>query len=134
MSQNKLTGIVKEVLSDGRYRVVLDIEHDCKGCEMASMCGQNGCEKIMHSDIEVHVGDRVRFAIEPSVRLKAEFLVYGLPVLALVGGAGLAINLFHSVLLQVLCAFAGFTLACLFVWAVTRSKQHEFMAKITKIL
>jgi len=84
------TGVVKGV--QGRMALVLTgMEPACEGCKARGACtslggGGANAEVRARNTVGAEVGDVVTISIRGSSLLKASFLVYMLPILAMVGG------------------------------------------------
>lgn len=82
-------GIVIQTF-DNRAKVKTIRSSSCEGCASASFCHpEKGTEMIMEvvNNIHAKVGERVKIGIKPGVYLKASFLLYILPIIAMIIGA-----------------------------------------------
>ena len=87
----KEEGIVVET-SDGLARVETQRTSSCGGCGAKSFCKPGSGNSIIVealNPIHARTGERVRFEITGRVLLQSSFILYILPVLFLVIGAGL---------------------------------------------
>ena len=135
------TGVVKAV--QGRMAlVVTGLESACESCKAKDACtslggGGANAELRARNTIGAETGDVVTIGIRSSSVLKASFLVYMLPILAMVGGIVLGhllsrlISVDENVLVGVfgLLAFSG-----AFVWLKKNgdkfSNKQEFIPEI----
>ena len=88
--------------------VVVKIENDqvwvkagqnntCGGCQQKTSCATNALGSVLKkksmpvdSDIQLKTGDEVMVAIDENLLLRASFLLYLVPLIALFTGAGIA--------------------------------------------
>ena len=135
------TGVVKAV--QGRMAIVVTrLEAECESCKAKDACtslggGGANAEVRARNTVGAEPGDVVTIGIRGSSVLKASFLLYMLPILALIGG--IALGHFLSRLTSVdknvivgvsgLIAFSG-----TFVWlkksADKFSKKQDFIPEI----
>ena len=133
------TAVVKAV--EGRMALVTTrLEPQCEKCKARAVCFAHGgvnLEVRARNSAKAEVGDVVTIGISSSSFIKASFLVYMLPILAMVGG--IVLGHFLSGLLSVdenlvvgLLAFLG--LAGAFVWLKKNgdklSRKPEFIPEI----
>jgi sigma-E factor negative regulatory protein RseC len=95
----------------------------CGGCQQKASCTTNAIGSVLKkksvpvdSDIQLKVGDEVMVAIDENLLLRASLLVYLLPLIALISGAGIADWLLaddtpHAELWTVGSAVMGFLLS-----------------------
>ncbi len=78
-------GIVKK-FEKGLATVVMDVQGGCSSCGMHGVCGtHNNCvEHIIHTDIDLQVGDKVIVYIDPSKRIYSALLLFIFPIVNLV--------------------------------------------------
>jgi len=135
------TGVVKAV--QGRMALVVTrLEPECEGCKARDACislggGGANAEVRARNTVGAEAGDVVTISIMSSSMLKASFLVYMLPILAMVGGIVLGhllssvISVNKNVLVGLfgLLAFSG-----AFVWLKKQgdklSNKKEFIPEI----
>ncbi|MDI3503982.1 MAG: sigma-E factor negative regulatory protein RseC [Candidatus Cloacimonadota bacterium] len=88
----------------------------CKGCAMRGFCFSKSSPAVFHlpSELELHAGDKVELNISAQGRILASLLIFGLPVIALIGGFLLA-NQFVSELSSIILAFIAMALSFLVV-------------------
>ena len=96
------TGIIQSLVSDDRgIRAVVevDVSTACPRCAAGKGCGAGllaggGRSKRVEASFNVKMilaeGDHVEIALTPSNLLRASLIVYGLPMLGAIAGAGLA--------------------------------------------
>lgn len=91
-------------ITQGQIWVVGIANNGCAACMQKSSCGTAALNTVLKkkpvavdSDLEVQVGDTVIVAIDESVLLRSAFVMYLLPVLALLIGAGIADKMFSHV-------------------------------------
>lgn len=135
------TGIVRGI--EGRMALVVTrMEPACQGCKARDACSVTGggganVEVRARNTVGAEVGDVVTISIKGSSLLKVSFLVYMVPILALIGGAVLGSSLSGVVsvdenLLVGLCGLLAFSGA--FIWlrkkAQKLSSRNEFVPEI----
>ena len=135
------TGVVKAVR--GHMAVVLTrLEPECESCTAKDACtslggGGANAEVKAHNTVGAEAGDLVTIAMTSSSLLKASFLVYMLPILAMIGGIVLGHLLSGLTALDknVLVAFFGLlAFSGTFVWLKKKgdkfSSKQEYIPKI----
>jgi len=107
-----------ESVRDGMLTVVVDAGVACPRCASGQGCGAGllaSSEGVRRIDVSqppgmsVRVGDAVSLSISPRQLLRASFIAYGVPLISLVAGAGLArmVGAGQGGLLPVVIAVAG---------------------------
>ena len=96
------SGIIQSLVSDERGTravVEVDVSTVCPRCAAGKGCGAGllagggrpkRVEASFNINLDLAAGDNVEIALAPSNLLRASLIVYGLPMLGAVGGAGLA--------------------------------------------
>ena len=136
------TGVVKAV--HGTMAVALTTrESECEHCKAKSSCEAMGgtganAEVRAINTANAQVGDIVTITMRSASLLKASFVIYMVPMLALVGGMVLGFLLAPFLPLteeQVVGALAGLALVGSFVWLRKRGKalsqNRAFIPEIT---
>jgi sigma-E factor negative regulatory protein RseC len=135
------TGVVKAL--QGRMAVVVTaMEEECEDCKAKDACftmgggGANAEVKVLNT-ARAEVGDRVTISIKGSSLLKVSFLVYMLPILALIGGVivGHYLSAFIPVDENILVGVLGLLAFCgTFVWLRKKgdrlATEKQFMPEI----
>jgi len=117
----------------------------CEGCSAQSSCHAMGGGKEMEinaiNDVAAQVGDRVLLSFDTPSLLKATFLLYIVPVIALILGAGVGQTLSKPLDLDpsvgsCLLAFSFFAIAAVFVKSKGNAmgERGDFQPRITRIL
>jgi len=129
-------GIVTKV--DGALAEVRTMKRAaCEACSAKGFCHDGGREMIVSvlNPVKARPGDRVRLEIATGVFVKVMFLLYIVPVLALLAGAlaGLAISGDKAAALG---ALVGFALAVTFVRATGRrmGDMAAYQPRIVRVL
>ena len=90
--------IVKRRVDD-RVEVELVRESACAGCDLNQGCGTGALGRLLgkrkrpllvSSERELHPGDRVVLSLPEAALVRVSLLVYGLPLLGMLVGAGVA--------------------------------------------
>jgi sigma-E factor negative regulatory protein RseC len=136
------TGVVKAIHGPMALAVTKrekSCEH-CKardGCEMMGGTGADA-EVLALNTAKAQVGDVVTISLKSSALLKGAFVIYMVPILALLGGtiAGFWVADMLSLKREpVVGAMAGLALAASFLWlrqkAKKLSQRREFIPEIT---
>jgi sigma-E factor negative regulatory protein RseC len=105
-------GIVQQI-SATKALILINRSSACAGCHSRSACMPSENKEMTVeaiNDINAQVGDRVQVSVPTSSLLKATFLVYFVPVLALITGAITGNNIAPSLqidptLASMLCGF-----------------------------
>ncbi|MEE9354061.1 MAG: SoxR reducing system RseC family protein [Methylococcaceae bacterium] len=104
----------------------------CSGCLQNSSCGTSALDKwikkrslAVDSEITVIAGDQVEVAIEEAVLLKASVLIYLVPLLMMLMGAGCAQWLLpkETALVDIWVAFTALMTLAVGLWLI-----HQFQA------
>jgi len=137
-------GIIIEV-TETRARVIVRRSEMCEECQGKGVCkslgGGNDMEAEALNRIGAKVGDRVLLQLDTSFFLKIAFIVYMVPVLALIGGAVAGLKLgpayaFEPELGSVLFGFGAFSITFLIIYliGVFKKARSEHIPEIVKIL
>jgi len=135
------TGVVKAV--QGRTALVLTrMEPECEVCTAKDACftmggGGANTEVRARNTAKAQVGDVVTISMRGSSLLKISFLIYMVPILALIGGivSGYLLSKLISVDENVLVGiFGGLALVAAFLWVKKKgdklSNRQEFIPEI----
>lgn len=137
-------GTITEVRGT-RARVIVRRSAMCEGCQSQGVCKSLGGGKDMEAEalnrVGAKVGDRVLLRLDTSFFLRIAFLVYMVPVLALLGGAvaGLKLGPNYSLepeLSSVIFGFGAFAITFLLVYlmGIFTKARSEHIPEIVKIL
>ena len=88
-------GIVVEASGDGAKVAILK-KSACEKCAASGVCHPGeGDQDLMEAlnPLNAKKGQKVKVAIAPQIYLKASLILYGIPMVSLVGGAIIAKNL-----------------------------------------
>ncbi|MGC9337407.1 MAG: SoxR reducing system RseC family protein [Candidatus Cloacimonadia bacterium] len=86
MNDEKDYGKVVDV-SDDIALVEVEKSGQCNGCKLASLCFHHGKQKTffeVRNTLDTKKGDIVELLIEPQIRVLSAFLVYILPIVAMI--------------------------------------------------
>ncbi len=135
------TGVVKAI--QGRIAVVVtEHEPECESCSVKDACsflggGGANMEVRARNTAGARVGDTVKISLQGSSFLKATFLIYMVPILALLGGAlcGYVLARFFSVNENFFAGVLGvFGVLGSFFWLKKKGKElserQEFTPEI----
>ena len=132
------TGIVIET-SENKAKVKASRHGDCENCGVCP--GDNAMVVAVQNPIRAKVGQRVAFEIQEAIMLMAAFVVYILPLLALmvgaISGGILAKNLGQPFLaFQIGGGIMFFAVAVVYMKRYDRAvkKNDQLLPVITKIL
>ena len=141
MGQIIQTGVVRAI--HGRMAVVVTRrEPECESCSAKDVCSSLGGSGVnrevrARNTARAQVGDVVKISIRGSSFLKVTFLVYMVPILAIIAGAvfGHFVAKFFAADESLLVGtFAGFGLVGSFLWIKKKgdklSKRPEFLPEI----
>lgn len=126
-------------------KVLVQKRGACEGCAAAGTCkpSEETAELEALNPISAKVGQTVRLSLRPQLYLKTSLIVYGLPAIALIGGAILGKNIgdiyFKGMDSDILAAIFGFgALIISFVvikfWGSKLEKKKEYRPVIEEIL
>lgn len=103
-------GVVKEI-KDGKVTVVFSRTSACGKCEACGLLKETG-EMYLEFDYEeeVKVGEAVGVYVDESFFLFSAFMLYGIPLVVLLLGIGLASLIFNEGYQQLIAAAIGFAL------------------------
>lgn len=108
----------------GAVLVQVERQSACGSCQARAACGQglaqmtrsSSCHQVRAlTDLSLQVGDTVVLGVSEELMLRSAFMVYLLPLLALLGGAGVASWLELSEPMVILLALTGFVGALVFL-------------------
>ncbi|MBN1327820.1 MAG: SoxR reducing system RseC family protein [Candidatus Cloacimonetes bacterium] len=78
---------IAEVKSSGKgFAVVILRRSDaCKSCTMNAFCGsgKSEIEQKVETDLELKPGDRVKIYLEPGIKLLSSFIIFVIPIIAM---------------------------------------------------
>lgn len=136
-------GIVQQ-LAATRAFILINRTSACAGCHSKSAClPSENKEMIVEAinDINAQVGDRVQVSVPTTSLLKATFLVYFVPVLALIAGAITGSNVapamqLDSTLASVACGFLAMAIVFGAVKWFDRgaNAKAQYWPRVTRIL
>ncbi|MDY6935033.1 MAG: SoxR reducing system RseC family protein [Spirochaetota bacterium] len=138
-------GVIREVIGN-KALVILQRSTMCNACSNKGMCrslgGGNDMEVEVLNTAGATKGDRVQISLESSSFLKMTFLVYIVPLLSLVLGAFVGLNVIgshspdHAELFSLLLAIIFFALAFIVISILSKSmgKRKKYMPEITKVI
>lgn len=91
-------GIVKEA-HDGIAEIVISDSEHCQECSAKIYCKPGSSNErclTVNDPFGVHPGDNVRVTIKGSKILSVSFMIYGVPLLLLLAGIFIGMNLFNN--------------------------------------
>jgi sigma-E factor negative regulatory protein RseC len=91
-------GIVKEA-KDGIAIISIQNSDKCEECTAKIYCkpgSSEGRSLTVHDPYGVHPGDKVRIVIKGSKILSASFMLYGIPLILLLAGIFIGMEIFKS--------------------------------------
>ena len=118
----------------------------CKGCSARGSChslgsSSNETEVKALNEVGAKEGDRIILSFETSSLLKVTFLLYVFPILLLIAGAAIGMELapyfdFNSSALSAIMGFSFFFAAMILIKTTGNklAKKKEYQPKIIKIL
>jgi len=150
----ELDNLVSEYFEQGKivsFGTVLSVDNDkalvqteddagCSGCGSKGGCGTASLSSLfvpsvkraleVENRLQALVGDRVVLSMVESDVLKHSIMAYGIPLVFLMFGAWLGLNIFHSDLLS---AILGFTFLGV-GWLFTKYAYEPVLPKLEKIV
>lgn len=91
-------GIVKES-KNGLATIINSDSDNCGECSAKIYCKPGNSNKrslTVKDPFRVHIGDKVKVSIKGSYILRISFLIYGIPLILLLAGIFLGMQLFHT--------------------------------------
>ena len=133
------TGVVVETLKeDNIARISVQKSSACGNCSAKSFCHPFGEESEVvvnaFNNIGAKEGDKVKIAISSSTFLKASFMVYVIPIVAMLTGAFVGEIFFHNDIANFIFAGLFFIITFFIVSKLSRNKEEVYMAEIVEIL
>lgn len=121
-------GIVKES-KDGVATIVISDSENCKECTAKLYCkpgNSNERSLVVRDPYETKPGDKVKVSIQGSKILSASFMIYGIPLILLIGGLLLGMQIFNGSkeLLSTLFALGLITVYTFFLFVFYRKRNH----------
>lgn len=136
-------GVVQQVAATKAF-ILINRSSACAGCHSKSACRPSETKEMIVeaiNDINARVGDRVQVSVPTSSLLKATFLVYFVPVLALIAGAITGSNVapslqVDSTLASIVCGFLAMAVVFSAVKWFDRgaNSKAQYWPKVTRIL
>jgi sigma-E factor negative regulatory protein RseC len=138
------TGVV--VKTDGiMAKILVQKRGSCESCAATGICesSEKGMEIEALNLVHAKVGQTVKVSIKPQTYLKGTMLVYGFPLVALIGGAILGKNIGEKYLQgtnsDLIAAIVGFSLLILSfllikIWSKKTETKVEYKPIIEEIL
>jgi len=136
-------GIVQQVQTTKAF-ILINRSSACAGCHAQSACNPSEHKEMIVeaiNDLHARVGDRVQISVPSGSLLKATFIVYFVPVLALVLGAIAGSKLAPSMqmdatLTSILCGVLS--MATVFgmvkIFDKSANSKSQYWPRITRIL
>lgn len=122
-------------------RVKVQKRGACEGCTATGVCetAEDGMEIKALNPRQARVGQQVRVSIKPQSYLKGSFVVYGIPMIALIAGAIIGKNIgekyVSSIDSDLVAALLGFFLmAITFILARKWSRKAETMTEYQPVI
>jgi sigma-E factor negative regulatory protein RseC len=126
-------------------KVLVQKRGACEGCAAAGTCkpSEETAELEAFNPIRAEVGQTVRLALKPQLYLKASIIVYGLPIVSLIGGAILGKNIgelyFKGVDSDLIAAAFGFgalliSFIAIKLWSSKVEKKEEYRPVIEEVI
>lgn len=117
----------------------------CEACAAAGTCkpSEETAELEVFNPLRAKAGQTVKLVLKPQLYLKASIIVYGLPVIALIGGAILGKNIgelyFKGIDSDLLAAAFGFgaliiSFMVIKLWSNKIEKKEEYRPVIEEII
>jgi sigma-E factor negative regulatory protein RseC len=121
-------GIVKES-KNGIATIVISNSDKCEECTAKIYCkpgNSNERSLIVKDPFGVYPGDKVRVVIKGSKILSASFMLYGIPLILLIGGLffGMQIFNYNKELFSSLMAFGFVLFYALFLFILFKNKKQ----------
>lgn len=129
-------------IANGNATIQMEASSECQHCGAKHACGAFGGESLRHIQIpvtteykDVKEGDEVTLAFQPETRIFSAFLVFIVPIIMLIAGYFVGMNLFGSEGPAILSGFAGLILAFVIIWALNKmfAREEKLMPTILKI-
>lgn len=126
-------------------RVSVQKSGACDACAASGTCkpSEETAELEAFNPIKAKVGQTVRLVLKPQLYLKASIIVYGLPVVSLIGGAILGKNIgeiyFKGMDSDLISAAFGFgaliiSFLAIKIWSSKVEKKEEYRPVIEEIV
>lgn len=118
-------GIVSKIVSENKVLIKPEFSHACKNC---GACFKSGAESRVEAftAFATKLGDAVEFEVKPSNVILATFMVFIMPIFALIAGYYLG---------GILSSFLMFFFYFAVLWIIDKKYYSKrIMCRITKIL
>ncbi|PHV70945.1 hypothetical protein CS063_07960 [Sporanaerobium hydrogeniformans] len=133
-------GRVKSI--EGDYAIVVierqEMCGDCHACDMVH--GSKNCILKCVNACKAEEGDEVDLELNPTTFLKATYILYGIPLVGLLGGVGIGYLLAKGLgdtwqeLIMILTGLVGMVGGCFYIYKHEKKKKYQNMLPyITKI-
>ncbi len=119
----------------GNAKVEIERSAACEGCKACVFASKKAVIVTAINEAGAKVGDEVTVLPPPPKPLTAFLTLFVLPILTLVGALAIAVNVFESELLCVLCAFIGLVIGLAAVFVADRAYySKKYVTRITSII
>lgn len=125
-------GIVKES-KDGIATIVISDSESCKECTAKLYCkpgNSNERSLIVKDTFGVNTGDKVRISIRGSQILRVSFLIYGMPLILVLAGLFIGMQVFqiHKELFSTFLAIGSVSIYILIILFIDKKRNYHFQS------
>ncbi len=137
IEKGKITRIIQ-----GKATILMEASSECKTCGARHACVSFGGENARHIEIPISdnpqnlkEGDIVAIRFEPHTRIFSAFLVFIVPIILLIAGYYVGINVFASEGKAILTGFGGLVLAFVLIRGLNNifMKEQRFIPTIHQL-
>ena len=127
---------------NGKAIVEMETNEGCHTCgAKESCCSIVGNRKrqieipLANNRDKLKEGDQIALSFQPRARLLSAFLVFMLPIIFLIVGYFIGLNLFHTESKAILIGFVGLVISFFIIWALNKFvvKEKTFLPQISKV-
>ncbi|MBD3289364.1 hypothetical protein GF337_11225 [candidate division KSB1 bacterium] len=128
-------------LGHGKATIQMESSSECRTCGARHACCSIGGETARRIEIPVSEnredlkeGDDVTIRFEPQTRIFSAFLVFIMPIILLITGYYIGMNVFATEGKAILTGFGGLLMAFIMIWGLNKffAKEKRFIPTIDR--
>lgn len=130
-------GKIVELIDESTAKILMTKHTDCGKCGACDLGKDMDMMTIAQNDVNAKVGDMVQVSMETKNILSAAFIMYVIPLIALLTGIILGSKLFSGDKSEVMALFFGFLLLAITYFLIKLNEKRytkKYKAVITKII
>lgn len=127
---------------NGKAIVEMETSGECQTCgAKQSCCAIGGSSKrqieipLVNNRDKLQEGDQIMLSYQPQARLLSAFLVFMLPIIFLIVGYFIGLNVFHTEGKAILIGLVGLLISFFVIWGLNKFviREKNFLPQILKV-